>query len=31
MTAIIITSIIVFGVIGGLVAMCYIAAKYGRR
>lgn len=31
MTAVWITGIIVFGLVGGFVAMCYIAAKYGRK
>lgn len=31
MAAVLITGIIVFGLVGGFVAMCYIAAKYGRK
>lgn len=30
MAAVLITGIIVFGLVGGFVSLCYIAAKYGR-
>lgn len=31
MTAVAITAIIVFGVVGGFVSLCYIVAKYGKK
>jgi len=31
MTAVWITGIIVFGLVGGFVALCYIAIKYGKK
>ncbi len=31
MTAVAITAIIVFGVVGGFVSLFYIAAKYGKK
>lgn len=31
MQAVMITAIIIFGLVGGFVSLCYIAAKYGGK